>query len=351
MRLFHLTIPEDVGPKVRDMLVKHGIEQVNTVYSDNFYIMLIRVQNNESNELLASLQDMGVGRDYGYIDVLPIETSVPFVKSTTTGVGITERLTVEQIYTNVVANNNLSFDFLSLLVVASMIAGAGLGTNNPVVVVASMLVSPLMGPILAFSLGSLINEKGMVLSGLINEAFSLLVCVVVGFLLAFVFIPFAPSLDWPTAEQSSRGVWQALVYGLLVASPSGVGVALSITSGGIASLVGVAISASLLPPAVNTGMMLSYGLFGPLLHSDVEMVPNLIIGGISFALCILNIFCIYVFCIIYFKIKRISPVSKQTDLFRNFQRNLAQTPDKKFGQSEVKDEDLVEELKEANVEI
>eukprot|EP00011_Vannellida_sp_DIVA3-517-6-12_P001580 CAMPEP_0114610786 /NCGR_PEP_ID=MMETSP0168-20121206/3780_1 /TAXON_ID=95228 ORGANISM="Vannella sp., Strain DIVA3 517/6/12" /NCGR_SAMPLE_ID=MMETSP0168 /ASSEMBLY_ACC=CAM_ASM_000044 /LENGTH=308 /DNA_ID=CAMNT_0001821739 /DNA_START=50 /DNA_END=973 /DNA_ORIENTATION=+ len=307
--------------------------------------MLIRVQNNQSNQLLGKLQELGVGRDYGYIDVLPIETSVPFVKSTSSGVGITERLTVEQIYTNVVANNNLSFDYLSLLIVASMIAGSGLATNNPVVVVASMLVSPLMGPILAFSLGSLINEKRMVASGLLNEAFSLLVCVIVGFLLAFIFLPFGPSLGWPTSEMSSRGVWQALVFGLLVASPSGVGVALSITSGGIASLVGVAISASLLPPAVNTGMMINYGLFGPLLHSDVEMVPSLIIAGISFALCILNIFCIYVFCIIYFRIKRISPVSKHTDLFRNFQNNLAQKPDKKFGQAEVKDEDLVEELK------
>lgn len=39
--------------------------------------------------------------------------------------------------------------------------------------------------------------------------------------------------------------------GLLVAIPSGAGVALSILGGNAGSLVGVAISASLLPPAVN----------------------------------------------------------------------------------------------------
>ena len=39
--------------------------------------------------------------------------------------------------------------------------------------------------------------------------------------------------------------------GLLVALPSGAGVAFSILGGNVGSLVGVAISASLLPPAVN----------------------------------------------------------------------------------------------------
>ena len=45
-----------------------------------------------------------------------------------------------------------------------------------------------------------------------------------------------------------RGLW----VGVLIALPSGAGVALSILGGNAGSLVGVAISASLLPPAVNS---------------------------------------------------------------------------------------------------
>jgi uncharacterized membrane protein len=44
-----------------------------------------------------------------------------------------------------------------------------------------------------------------------------------------------------------RSLW----VGILIALPSGAGVALSILGGNTGSLVGVAISASLLPPAVN----------------------------------------------------------------------------------------------------
>ena len=42
----------------------------------------------------------------------------------------------------------ITFDYIMLIIVAAGIAGAGLATNNVVAVVASMLVSPLMGPIL-----------------------------------------------------------------------------------------------------------------------------------------------------------------------------------------------------------
>lgn len=55
-----------------------------------------------------------------------------------------------------------------------------------------------------------------------------------------------------------RSLW----VGVAIALPSGAGVALSILGGNTGSLVGVAISASLLPPAVNAvSNMLFYHVF------------------------------------------------------------------------------------------
>ena len=48
-----------------------------------------------------------------------------------------------------------------------------------------------------------------------------------------------------------RGLMRSLWVGAVVAVPSGAGVALSLLNGNTRSLVGVAISASLLSPAVN----------------------------------------------------------------------------------------------------
>merc|ERR1712130_670296 len=60
---------------------------------------------------------------------------------------------------------------------------------------------------------------------------------------------------WPTPEMSSRATITNLIWGLFIAFASGIGVALSVVGDFSSAIIGVAISASLLPPAVNWGML------------------------------------------------------------------------------------------------
>ncbi len=82
------------------------------------------------------------------------------------------------------------------------------------------------------------------------------------------------------------------------------GVALSILGNNTASLVGVAISASLLPPAVNAGIcwahaiLIRTGSVDNPSHADFAKI-----GAISFALTVVNIFCIWIFGMLMFAIK------------------------------------------------
>ena len=57
---------------------------------------------------------------------------------------------------------SISFDYVMLTLVAAIIAAMGLASDNAVVVVASMLVSPLMGPILALSFGTCIRDTSLI---------------------------------------------------------------------------------------------------------------------------------------------------------------------------------------------
>ena len=118
-----------------------------------------------------------------------------------------------------------------------------------------MLISPLMGPILAATFGAVIKDHKLQYWGLANEIIGIFLCISVG----FVFGLISCGLDYSfgtekalTPEMLTRTDLHSVVVGVFIALPSGAAVAIAVLGENFGSLVGVAISASLLPPAVNT---------------------------------------------------------------------------------------------------
>jgi uncharacterized hydrophobic protein (TIGR00271 family) len=148
-----------------------------------------------------------------------------------------------------------SFNYNTLLLVASILAGLGLVSNSSATIIASMLVSPIMGPVVGLAYGTTICDWNMVKRSIRTECFSLMFCILVGAVIGAVTGPTGLSDDWPTSEMSTRGQLDTFLIALPVAFFSGLGVAVSLLDEQTNSLVGVAISASLLPPAVNAGIL------------------------------------------------------------------------------------------------
>ena len=79
--------------------------------------------------------------------------------------------------------------------------------DSTVAIVASMLISPLMGPILAGTFGTVINDRKLQLMGVRNELFGLSLTILVGYIIGLII----GSVDgyyvgdqWPTQEMMSR---------------------------------------------------------------------------------------------------------------------------------------------------
>jgi hypothetical protein len=109
---------------------------------------------------------------------------------------------VEEICRFVEAQNVCNFDYLVFVLSAAVIACLGLATNSAAVVVAAMLISPLMGPIVAVALGAAIREWSMVARGLTNELLGTLLVFITGFVWGLGTSTF--SGPWDTDEQQ---VW------------------------------------------------------------------------------------------------------------------------------------------------
>lgn len=80
-------------------------------------------------------------------------------------------------------------------------------------------------------------------------------CILVGFIFGLITCALNYIFDSEkglTTEMITRTDFHSVIVGIFIALPSGAAVAIAVIGENFGSLVGVAISASLLPPAVNT---------------------------------------------------------------------------------------------------
>ncbi|CAI9727183.1 Hypothetical predicted protein [Octopus vulgaris] len=262
-----------------------------------------------TEDILKRLMAIGIGQKLKDSSIsIKKENESNFKKS------VKSRLVVAQVVDSVHTGAVFTFDYCMLIILASMISVLGLVENSSVVLVASMLISPLMGPILAGTFGIVIQNYSLRNLGLRSESIGLALCIICG-----------------------QGMGRSLLFGILIALPSGAGVSLSVLGGNSGPLVGVAISASLLPPAVNAGMLWSFALLsvisppkttphdnttavsindnplGCLPFQDNAYTPMYscdmakemgIMGTISLLLTLLNIVCIFLVGVVMLKVAR-----------------------------------------------
>ncbi|MHA2163548.1 MAG: TIGR00341 family protein, partial [Candidatus Thorarchaeota archaeon] len=300
------------------------IKNVMKFNADNAHVLQFRLPDEAINDTLEGLKSRGVGVEFGFIDILDIKASLPREISEDPKDQKIQReatLAVEEIYDNVKVQTALSFDFIAFIILAAVMAGFGLIQNNITVIVASMLLSPLMGPMLGVAFGYVVRDWDLAAKGTKNEFIALGLSFAVGVIMA-ILMPILqdPTLsplmnrvdvDWNSTtwspisltEITRRGGFSPLDIG--VAIFSGAAIAISVTRGDMSSLVGVAISAALMPPAVNVGMMISLGLI-------YGSAAGIQIGIGSFFLLGMNIILIDIFAILMFRIKKLTVIADKS---------------------------------------
>lgn len=283
------------------------------------------------------------------------------------------RMNVAKIVDAVKADASLTFDFTVLLIVAGILAAFGLVLNSTLYLAASMLISPLMGPILAATFGTAIKDAKLRNWGMRNEAIGILLCITVGFIFGVVSCSFDyffgadnESLK-VTYEMENRMTLHSVVVGIMIALPSGAAASIAILGENFGSLVGVAISASLLPPSVNTGLGCSYSLVNfafrkfesfkrfhslfrddyTMTYSNDEAVEMLWLSAISLAVTATNVLSVYLMGILFLKLKEVAPVSDRQKQFWRHDIKIARDYNKTLQADDGRR--VLDELAEFNV--
>ena len=174
---------------------------------------------------------------------------------------------------NVKFNKNLLF----MIVIAAGVAVAGLFANNASLVIGAMLISPLLGPISAFSFNTAVGKTDKMFKSLISGLILLVAVIGTGVLLTGIAIQF---IDLPlTNEILSRTEVSPVFLAVAIALGLAGGIAMSTNIPGI--LVGVAIAAALVPPAAVSGIGIAlwdFDIFSSALTLTAANIIGLVLG-------------------------------------------------------------------------
>ena len=182
--------------------------------------------------------------------------------------------TREEILGQVEKDAQLDNNFILLVILSAIVAAIGLLENNIAVIVGAMVIAPLLGPNIAFSLGAALGEKKLVAQSLktlfAGIAIAILVAAGIG-------------LIWPGDFDSQELILRTDVAysGTAIALASGAAASLSLVSGLSSALVGVMVAVALMPPTVTIGLMLSTSNPDLALGAAILLAVNIVCINLS----------------------------------------------------------------------
>lgn len=154
---------------------------------------------------------------------------------------------------NVKANISFSGANLWVLACAIIVASVGLNVNSTAVIIGAMLISPLMGPIVASGFALAIYDFALLRRALKN----LLIATLASLLVSFIYFYISPFKD---VQSELLARTSPNIYDILIAFFGGLVGVISITRAEKGNPIpGVAIATALMPPLCTAGYGLATG--------------------------------------------------------------------------------------------
>jgi len=265
LRKLSITIPNEDTKKVIEIFEETGYE-FSVIEGKETNLIITAVHEDDLGPLITDLQKEGIGRVTGTLYVSSAELVIPY-KPRKMKVSGAKRIAIEELYRDVEQGSKFNRNYIVFIILSAILSSLGLLNNNIVAVIASMVIAPLMGPIIGTSLGTVLSDKKLFKEGLKAEGLGLALSIATGFIIGYLY---------PEAEVTTEILIRAspTLFDVGLAVVSGSAAAICFTSGIATALVGIAIAAALMPPAVNVGLGLALQRYDIALGSSLLLLTN-----------------------------------------------------------------------------
>jgi uncharacterized hydrophobic protein (TIGR00271 family) len=266
----HLRIvsPVERVPRVLEVLeqkdsVVNIVHLPGAVVSPKGDLVLCDVAREDTSIVIRELRELGLEHTGSIaVDEVDIELSDAARKATAAAAGSPADAVVwEQVEERTSESAELSASFLVFMLVATLIAGAGILTDSQVLIIGAMVVGPEFGPLAGFCVAIVERRLALAKRSLLALAvgFPLGILATAGMTGFLRWTGPAPENVEATSRPATYFISDPNAFSVIVAVLAGVAGMLSLTTAKSGALIGVLISVTTIPAAANVGVASAYG--------------------------------------------------------------------------------------------
>jgi uncharacterized hydrophobic protein (TIGR00271 family) len=226
-------------------------------------VILCDVAREDASVVLGDLRELEIPRD-GSIALEYIDTQISDAaeKAERFAPGAPSDAVIwEQVEASTSENVELSGNFIAFMVLAVLIAMAGIFLDSPILIIGAMVVGPEFGPLAGLCV-ALVEERGkLAVRSLTALAVGFPVAITMGFLGSIAIKEFGLAPDGFDLDnrEFTEFITNPDFFSFFVAFLAGAAGVLSLTSAKSGALIGVLISVTTIPAAANIGLAAAYG--------------------------------------------------------------------------------------------
>jgi len=285
-----IATPPDLTPSVLDVLetdpaVSDLASMPGTSLRPAGDVTVACVAREAANDVIERLRELGVHRE-GSLQVVPVRTWMSREGMTAQDVAPgkgADSVVWADITQQAYDDSEANWTFLSLISLATLIAGIAIVLDSQILVIGAMVIGPEFGTIAALGV-ALVRHR----YGLLGQALrTLVIGFAVGIAITTTAALAARGLGWIgaadiTAARPQTGFiytpdkWSFIVA--VIAAAAGV---LALTSARVGALSGVFISVTTIPAAANVALGLAFGLGHEIGGSLLQLLVN--VAGMALA--------------------------------------------------------------------
>lgn len=226
--------------------------RIHKVEESGIRSLRLLISDDKLQETMDRLEGIFGKESKARVTVLPVESYLPRPSRDERKEEKKAIAARDALYNEVEQNAHFDQNFVLLVILSTLVAAIGMMQDNVAVIIGAMVIAPLLGPNLAFGLGTTLGDWRLMRTA-------------AGTIIAGVFIAVGLSyligLFWPEQPRSAELMARTHpgMDSIALALASGAAAALSLSKGLSSVLVGVMVAVALLPPAAAVGIMYGYG--------------------------------------------------------------------------------------------